>query len=310
MKRLLEPLAFTALAVLAHLIFIADFRTQDGLQSGGVGGAALITLAAAPPQIETMVEAWDTPPETAVAQTMPKAPAQPDVAPPPPTNSFDAPPAMPGAVALPSNPINKPQLPQFDSATPEPPVSDLAVKSSRRPKTRPEPPKKEIAKPKPQAKPKPTQKAQAKKKPTPKPAPKKAAKKAKTAQKATAGRAAQKAAGSGGSSSAGNAGKSKTAILSKGKQQRLISVWGGRIRAKIERSKRYPRGAKKRGRVVLRLSISPSGSVRGVSIARSSGNSALDKAAIAAVRRAGRMPRAPKGLNNASYRFNLPISFQ
>lgn len=304
MMRFLEPLAFTALAIAAHLLFMADFRTQDGLQSGGVGGAALITLAAAPPQIETMVEAWDRPPETAVAQTMPKAPAEPDVAPPPPVNSFDAPPALPGAVALPSNPVNTPQLPQFDSATPEPPVSDLAVKSSPRPKTRPDPSRKAIEKPEPT--PKPAQQAQTKKEPEPK----RDVKKAGKAQKATAGRAAQKAAGSGGSSNAGNAGKAKTATLSKGQQQRLISAWGGRIRAKIERSKRYPRGVRNRGRVVLRLAISPSGAVRGVSVARSSGNSALDKAAVAAVRRAGRMPRAPKGLKNASYSFNLPIAFQ
>lgn len=303
MTRLFEPLAFTLLAIVAHLLFLADFQKDDGLQSGGAGGAALITLAAAPPQIETMVEKWNSPPETANAQTMPQPPLQPDTAPPAPLTSVDLPPALPKTLSLPSSPARKPLLPQFDSAPPEPQVSDLAVKVSPRPLPRP---KKPIQTAKiPEKKPSP--KAPQKKKPAPKTPVKKVAKKA---QKSTAGRAAQKAAGSGGGSTAGQSGKSKTATLSKGKQQRLITVWGGRIRAKIERSKRYPRGVRKQGRVVLRLSISPSGSVRGVSIARSSGNAALDKAALAAVRRAGRMPRAPKGLNNASYRFNLPISFQ
>ncbi len=50
------------------------------------------------------------------------------------------------------------------------------------------------------------------------------------------------------------------------------------------------------------------GVVRGVGLAASSGQPALDQAATDAARRAGRCPAAPAGLNDASYSFELPIS--
>ena len=295
MTRLLEILVFSALALVAHLLFALDFSQDDGLQSGGAGGEALLTLAAAPPQIETMVETWNAPPETSPSPVRPTAPVQPPSPPVSPSATIDTAPLMPGTVALPSGPKTESQLPKLDTSTPTPPRPKAEV--AKTPPPKPEPKKTE-------------QKRQKKPKPATKPAQKKTAEKAKKAKKSSAGQAAQKAAGSGGGSVAGQGGKSKVATLGKGKAKRLITVWGGRIRAKIERSKRYPRGVKKRGRVVLRLSISPAGTVRSVSISRSSGNAALDKAAIAAVRRAGRMPRAPKGLTDSSYRFNLPVSFQ
>jgi protein TonB len=93
-------------------------------------------------------------------------------------------------------------------------------------------------------------------------------------------------------------------------QATLIADWGGRIRARIDRARRYPAAANgATGTVTLRLTVTPSGQVAGVALRQGSGSAILDQAAIDAVRRAGRLPRAPKGLGDAAYAFNLPIVF-
>nr|WP_256471729.1 energy transducer TonB [Oceanicola sp. 502str15] len=85
-----------------------------------------------------------------------------------------------------------------------------------------------------------------------------------------------------------------------------MSQWGAQIRSRIERRKRSPGG---RGRVVLRITVAASGQVTGLGLVRSSGNPRIDKAAIQAVRSAGRMPRAPQQLGGGSQSFNLPMDF-
>lgn len=90
----------------------------------------------------------------------------------------------------------------------------------------------------------------------------------------------------------------------------LLADWGGRLRQKVDRARRYPSGADgQTGKVTLRLSVAASGRVLGMSVLRSSGIAALDTAAVDAVRRAGRLPQAPNGLSAASYDFNLPVVF-
>ncbi|OUS20469.1 hypothetical protein A9Q95_08900 [Rhodobacterales bacterium 59_46_T64] len=300
MIRVLEIAGFTAFALLLHLAFALSFSRPEGENSAGSGGEAVITLAAAPPQIETMVEAWERPPETAQEIARPEI-ARPEAAAPP-----DPPPAViegapilprPDMIALPSAPV-VPEAPQVDTLSAPPPedVNASAVTTSKRPVQRPKSlavtpkPKQERAKP------------LAKNKPNPKAAP------APKAQGASAGRAAQKAAGAGGGAQAGQGGKQSSATLSQGQEARMISVWGSRIRARIDRAKRSPPG-RLRGRVVLRLTVQSSGALSSVSVARSSGHSALDQAAVGAVKRAGRLPRAPKGLPKSSYSFTLPVVF-
>ena len=77
--------------------------------------------------------------------------------------------------------------------------------------------------------------------------------------------------------------------------------------ARIERARPRVNGA---GQVTLTLRIWRDGTLNGLGVARSSGNQALDEAALTAVRRAGRFPAAPDGLRDASYAFNLPIRFR
>ncbi|MDZ4309065.1 MAG: energy transducer TonB [Cypionkella sp.] len=90
----------------------------------------------------------------------------------------------------------------------------------------------------------------------------------------------------------------------------LVKKWGGQIRKRVERRKTYPRSAAGiEGIVTVRLTVTPSGGLAGVAVARSSGNATLDAAALQAVSRAGSFPAAPKALTDAHYDFDLDISF-
>jgi len=89
----------------------------------------------------------------------------------------------------------------------------------------------------------------------------------------------------------------------------LRSVGGGgsnqtltQIKAKIEAAKRYPRIALKKkleGRPTVLFEINPDGSIRYVQIARSSGETVLDNAALETVRRAAPLPNYPKPIQLA-----------
>jgi protein TonB len=75
------------------------------------------------------------------------------------------------------------------------------------------------------------------------------------------------------------------------------------VRAAVGRHK--PRGVG-HGRVTVTFSVGPMGALRGVSVARSSGNSQLDQAAVSAVRSAAPFPAPPSG---AGQTYSLPIYF-
>jgi protein TonB len=87
-----------------------------------------------------------------------------------------------------------------------------------------------------------------------------------------------------------------------------MGQWGGAIRARIERQKRYPAGTRAQGTVHLVLDVGGDGRLMGVAVTRSSGDARLDAAAVSAVRRA-RLPAAPDRLPGSRHRFNLPVAF-
>lgn len=275
MKRFFELLVFCSFALAIHLGLLVR-PPSAGAEAAGDSGAALISLQAASAQMEQIVENWDKPVEVIDTVETPPEP-QPVIETPP---MIETPPDLAviktAAVALP------------DMAAPDvtpPLLDDIAAP----------PPPKEKPKPKP------------KKKAPPKPTPKK--KVADEARPAIAGQNAQKASGSGGGDSAGKTGSASAASLSKAKQTSLTRQWGAKVRARVSRQKRYPRGASGTGSVVLSITVARGGTVTAARIARSSGNPAFDQAALTAVSRAGRMPAAPSALTNASYSFNLPIDF-
>lgn len=287
MKRFAETAAFATLAMLVHLILFA--QTSDlGHEAGGAGGEALISLEAADATVAEMVEAWERPPQTPVPEPeLNPLPAQDSHSVDLPRIEFaEGPRAEMRVAALP--PVQSDTRPQLPPETarplpvpsrsePPPPPSEIALTASPRPQKRPNPP------------------------------PAEAPETARKAEQNAPGRAAQRAAGTGGGSQAGQVARKATATASAGQEARAQAIWGAKIRSRIERAKRYPRGTQASGEVHLAITVSSRGRLLGVRIVRSSGNPVLDQAALDAVRRAGRFPAAPRELPRDSYVFSLAI---
>lgn len=169
------------------------------------------------------------------------------------------------------------------------------------PDTRPQmkPPTAPLAVAQPMAPPKPSEPA----KPQPPKAAPRPAKPSVAAQK-------QVAKGQGGAQASGTKGAAQ-AGTSKAQAKAHWAEWGAQIRSRIERKKRYPTGAGgAQGKVTVQLRVARSGALQSVGVARSSGSAALDRAAVQAVKAAGKFPSAPTALTDAAYTFNLSISFK
>lgn len=88
--------------------------------------------------------------------------------------------------------------------------------------------------------------------------------------------------------------------------------WQSRVIAWINRHKRYPSASKARGdqgQVQVNFAINASGVVVSASIGRSSGNAALDKAALDMVRRASPVPAPPPEIARNRMQLALPVQF-
>lgn len=289
MTRAGEFIAFVGLALLLHIGFwLGTART--GSEAAGAGGDAAISLKAASGNIVDLVAAWDSPVDamqTPVAMpvdpavTVPEA-AQPHTAP----AVSNSPPKLPQPPA-PVRAQAPETVPQVDRTTTRPAILKAAPRVSLRPKAKPDKPVPRVKTRSTKAKPK-----TAKRKPAPQ----------------SSGSQAQAAAGNQNGENAGNRSSQRPATLSRAAKQTLMAKWGASIRNRVERSKRYPSGTRASGTTVLRLTISRSGQLMAVTVARSSGTGTLDKAAVQAVRRA-RFPAAPKGLSETQYKFNLPLAF-
>lgn len=283
MKRWAEFTGFLALAAGAHLLIFAEFpAVEDGQDAGGIGGQAVVTLRGAPASMAEVIEDWTRPPEVTLIDLMV------------PLHVAEAPNAkfrVAATITVPPKVEQPPRMhdplaeatPQVETAPPPKPVPKPVVKKPPEPKPKPKP----KAKPKPQEKAKPSTRNTA----------------------ASSGQDVQKAAGAGGSAQAGASGKADVKTLSKGKEAKLRSIWGAKIRTRVERRKRSVSG-KAKGRVAkVSITVSNSGQLLGVSLAKSSGMDKVDQEALAAVKRAGKFPKAPKGMNRPSYTLQLPIRF-
>ena len=88
-----------------------------------------------------------------------------------------------------------------------------------------------------------------------------------------------------------------------------IAQYVGRVRAAIERNKRYPASAGgAEGLAHIAFTVTKSGAITGLRLTRSSGNPALDSAARNAVASAS-IPPIPEGLPG-SMNLGAPISFR
>lgn len=268
-----------ALALIGH-------AAPQGAEAAGDGGTDLVTLAPVAGEVAALIATWETPPEvTPVAAEV----SAPDVAPPEPAPDLPAPELAPEPAPTPPAPAAlSPPVPEIappPMADPPPPAATLpaevepavTVNPDLRPKARPDQP----PDPKPAAKPKAPR--------PPKSAPVPAA----------------HAAGQGGGGTAGQAGQASAGTADGAGMEDALAAWGADIRARIERRKTYPRAADgATGTVTLILTVSAQGGLVSVSVAASSGNAALDAAALAAVQ-AARLPKGPEGVAEHSFRFRL-----
>ncbi|HWK01798.1 MAG TPA: energy transducer TonB [Xanthobacteraceae bacterium] len=90
------------------------------------------------------------------------------------------------------------------------------------------------------------------------------------------------------------------------------SSYQAQVLAHLQRYKSYPAAAKSagiRGVATVRFALSASGAVISASLARGSGASVLDQAAVAMVRRASPFPPIPSGLGRSQMAFSAPIRF-
>jgi protein TonB len=273
MKRWFEILVFVVLAVALHLVVFVS-RPQSGVAAGGSGGDALVSLKAAAPTVAEMVQSWEQPKVVRTAQPIEmKAPTNPSAALSMPVLKVDQAPRAQVKVAMAAPALENDA--EIDTAPPPPPKPEpeASAKPDVKPKQRPQ---------------------------------KKPEQERRKAKVTSAGVAKQVSAGSGGGAHAGS-GSAKVTTGSPGKQAKLVAVWGAKIRARVERNKGYPRGSKSSGTAIVALTVSRDGRLMSHRLAKSSGDPVLDQAAVTAVTRAGRFPKAPKDLSGDSFNFSLPI---
>lgn len=92
-----------------------------------------------------------------------------------------------------------------------------------------------------------------------------------------------------------------------------ISNYPGKIARRLSRSLRYPKSAlrgSRTGQAKVAFVVTKNGQVRSTRIIASSGNPALDKAALDAVHRAAPFPPIPAGTGRDQWHFTVPIYFK
>lgn len=262
-----------------------------GVSSAAIlSGAAALALAAesreepAPMMLDLSMMPSTAPNVAAVAEEAPEVldevtqQSEPPEMEPPPELDTDTPPDLPVQSAM--------SLPQID----RPVVADLSLPPPpEEPEPEPEKPVEKVQKPepKPEKKPEPE-----KKKEKPKKKVETAEKVEKTEKPKEEAQAAAKAGAAG-----AKAGKAKggTKVSHKAYQ---ASVY--------KKVKRKFKAVKGKGTATVSFTISPSGNLAGAQLAQSSGNAALDKAALDAVRRAGPFGPTPEG-KSENYSLQLGI---
>ena len=272
--RVLEGAVFLGLAASAHLGLWVASPALQGAGSAGDQGTEVVTVAAASAAQSAMVENWTRPPE--VTESIPAA-MRPERAETAPQITAPAPdlarPALPAAPQLASP--DAPALPQVDDAPPPQPLAK-APSPSQRPKARPD---RTVATPKP------------------------------VASKSPAPSRQKTAAGASKSANAGQGGVAASQSASPAQANALRARWGADIYAAVRRNMAYPRGSRDTGTTKLALTVARNGRLQGAQVVGSSGSAVLDRAALRAVKRAGRFSQAPEGLTQASYSFRLALTF-
>ena len=312
--RLVEALVFVGLATGAHIGVWAVAPAVMGARAVGVAGTDTVSLTSATPAQTAMAVAWSRPPET--ASVTPDALSAPENTPAPKIRykepiitraalpSYLSAPIASDAVAVPDTMplplLTNPDI-QLHTAPLAAPVTDTRPRPSSEPDlvaksaspqtlNTPEPDMK-------MALPSPSEPLQNQTRPQPRP-------NRTAAAEPRQGASSQKL-----GATAGAAGNAQSSARDATATHALLSSWGAQIHAKIQRNVIYPKGASDVGIAKISLSVRTDGTLVGMSVVRSSGSDALDKAALRAITRAKRFAKAPRGLDAPSYALTVQVSF-
>jgi protein TonB len=80
----------------------------------------------------------------------------------------------------------------------------------------------------------------------------------------------------------------------------------------VERYKFYPPPARRmgmEGTSTVAFSVSRNGNISGIALARSSGRTLLDQAALQVIRRIGNAPPFPNEIKRSQWKFSIPIAY-
>ncbi len=101
-------------------------------------------------------------------------------------------------------------------------------------------------------------------------------------------------------------------IATKGNSKRLSRDYRSTLLRLIERNKYYPLRARRRGmqgKALVAFTVKQNGEIKNISLSRSSQRPLLDQAAVQTIKRMGKAPPLPKGVNRSRWRFVVPISY-
>ena len=321
MIRGVEAILALGLATGAHLAAFAYLPQSLSGGSSGANGAAEVILQSASIELAALVDTWTESPEVTgepPAMATPAADAVPDV------QNATGPPDLPTKVAaLQSAPAEA--LPEIQPLAPRTNVAlpDLPLMAAPKLATDARPNRLAIRKPETPALPNqmaqptldqpPSAETESAQLPGPRslrPVVRPAhiaakAPKPKKAQQSEA-RPAQRAKGAG-STQVRTTGKTaaKAQGLSKSQLRSLQLNWLRGASAKIQRNIRKPNIKETQTPGKIRVTISKSGRLVGVVLARSSGDARRDRAVLSGVKRSGRFKPAPKELTAPEYTFQL-----
>lgn len=102
-------------------------------------------------------------------------------------------------------------------------------------------------------------------------------------------------------------------VFSEEKAGRLKNFFLAKIRERIERVKRYPRGAQLNGiegKAIVKFNLSANGEANSISLVSSSKHTILDNEAKRTVERASPFPPIPEGLKKKEIEITVPITFR
>ena len=101
-------------------------------------------------------------------------------------------------------------------------------------------------------------------------------------------------------------------IAASGQSARLSRDYRSTLLRLIERHKYYPLRARRNGlegTTTVAFTVSSNGEIGGIALAQSSGMSLLDQAAVQTIKRVGKAPPFPAGIDKSKWRFVIPLAY-